>query len=86
MPFLSTHEDTSSQFAKREKIAAPLVKAIGTFFAVTGPRSSNGHYKPLLNPGGGSASETAVWRFQTRSSRYLTVSEVKRLNIYNGYM
>jgi hypothetical protein len=41
MPSLSTHEDTSSQFAKREKIAAPLVKAckaIGTFFAVTGPR------------------------------------------------
>jgi hypothetical protein len=37
MPSLSTHGDTSSQFAKREKIAAPLVKAIGTFFAVTGP-------------------------------------------------
>ena len=37
MPSLSTHEDASSQFAKREKIAAPLVKAIGTFFAVTGP-------------------------------------------------
>ena len=39
MPSLSTHEDASSQFAKREKIAAPLVKAIGTFFAVAGPRS-----------------------------------------------
>jgi hypothetical protein len=38
MPSLSTHEDASSQFAKREKTAAPLVKAIGTFFAVTGPR------------------------------------------------
>ena len=44
MPSLSTHEDTSSQFAKREKIAAPLVKAIGTFFAVTGPR-----FKLLFN-------------------------------------
>ena len=41
MPSLSAHEDTSSQFAKREKIAAPLVKAIGTFFAVTGPRALN---------------------------------------------
>jgi hypothetical protein len=39
MPSLSTHEDASSQFAKREKIAAPLVKAIGTFFAVAGPRT-----------------------------------------------
>ena len=38
MPSLSTHEGTSSQFAMREKIAAPLVKAIGTFFAVAGPR------------------------------------------------
>ena len=35
---LSTHEDASSQFAKREKIAAPLVKAIGTFFAAMGLR------------------------------------------------
>jgi hypothetical protein len=38
MPSLSTYEDASSQFAKREKIAAPLVKAIGTFFAVTSLR------------------------------------------------
>ena len=37
MPSLSAHEGASSQFAMREKIAAPLVKAIGTFFAVTGP-------------------------------------------------
>ena len=33
-------------------------------------RSSNGYFKPLLDPGG----------------RYETVSEVKRLQIYNGYM
>ena len=46
MPSLSTHEDTSSQFAKREKIAAPLVKAIGTFFAVTGPRNVPGSLVP----------------------------------------
>jgi hypothetical protein len=39
MPSLSTHEDASSQFAKREKIAAPLAKAIGTFFAVAGPKT-----------------------------------------------
>jgi hypothetical protein len=28
----------NSQSGKREKIAVPLVKAIGTFFAVAGPR------------------------------------------------
>ena len=42
-------------------------------------RSSNGYFQPLLDPGGGFRSETAV-------TRYITVSEVKRLKIYNGYM
>jgi hypothetical protein len=42
----------------------------------------------LLDPGGGfaSESETAARPFQNRNSRYETVSEVKRLKTYNGYM
>jgi hypothetical protein len=36
-------------------------------------RSPNGYFKPLMDPGGGFRSETAV-------------TEVKRLQIYNGYM
>jgi hypothetical protein len=45
-------------------------------------------YKALLDldPGGGFASETAARQFQRRNCRYVTVSEVKRLYIYNGYM
>ena len=54
MPSLSTHEGTSSQFAMREKIAAPLVKAIGTFFAVAGPREYvSKYYGGILAPAGG---------------------------------
>ena len=49
-------------------------------------RSPNGFLKPLLNPGGGFTSETAARRFQNRNGRYETVSEVKRLQIYNGYI
>ena len=46
-------------------------------------RSSNGFLKPLLDPGGGFTYETAARRFQKRNGRYETVSEVKRLRIYN---
>jgi hypothetical protein len=49
-------------------------------------RSSNGYFKPLLDPGGGFNSENAARRFQKRNGRYETVSEVKRLQIYNGYI
>ena len=49
-------------------------------------RSPNGFLKVLLDPGGGLTSETAARRFQKQNSRYETVSEVKRLKIYNGYM
>jgi hypothetical protein len=49
-------------------------------------RSSNGYFKPLLDPVGGFIFETAARRFQKRNGRYETVSEVKRLQIYNGYM
>lgn len=49
-------------------------------------RSSNGFFKVLLDPGGGFTSETATRRFQKWNGRYETVSEVKRLQIYNGYM
>jgi hypothetical protein len=50
------------------------------------PRISNGYFKPLLDPGGGFTSETAVRWFQKWNGRYVTVSEVRRLKIYNGYM
>jgi hypothetical protein len=40
----------------------------------------------LLDPGGGFTSETAARRFQKSNGRYETVLEVKRLQIYNGYM
>jgi hypothetical protein len=42
-------------------------------------RSSSRHFKPLLDPGGGFRSETAVMC-------YVAVSEVKRFQIYCGYM
>ena len=35
---------------------------------------------------GGFTSETAARRFKKWNGRYETVSEVKRLQIYNGYM
>jgi hypothetical protein len=40
----------------------------------------------LLDPGGGFTSEAAARRFQKRTGRYETVSEVKWLQIYNGYV
>ena len=49
-------------------------------------RSPNGFLKVLLDPGGGLTSETAARWFQKQNGRYETVSEVKRLKIYNGYM
>jgi hypothetical protein len=44
-------------------------------------------FKPLLDTGGGftSETETAARRLQKWNFRYVTVSEVKRLQIYNGY-
>jgi hypothetical protein len=45
-------------------------------------RSSNGFFKPLLDPDGRFASETAARRF--RRGQYATVSEAKRLQIYYG--
>jgi hypothetical protein len=49
-------------------------------------RSPNGFFKALLDPGGGFTSENTARRFQKRGGRYETVSEVKRLHIYNGYI
>jgi hypothetical protein len=49
-------------------------------------RSPNGFFKALLDPGGGFISETATRRSQKRNGRYETVSEAKRLQIYNGNM
>jgi hypothetical protein len=49
-------------------------------------RSPNGFLKALLDPGGGFNSETAARRFQKGNGRYETVSEVKRLKFYNGFM
>ena len=49
-------------------------------------RSSSGYFKPLLDPDGGFTSETAVRWIQKRNGRYVTVSELKRLQIYNGHM
>jgi hypothetical protein len=44
----------------------------------------------ILDQGSGFASETetktAARRFQKRNGRYETVSEVKRLQIYSGYV
>jgi hypothetical protein len=42
--------------------------------------------KPLLNPGGRFTSETAARRLQKCNGRHATVSEVKRLQIYDGYI
>jgi hypothetical protein len=39
-------------------------------------RSPSGYFNPLLGPGGGFRSETAF---------YVTVSDLKRLQIYNSY-
>jgi hypothetical protein len=48
-------------------------------------RSSNGFFLVLLGPGGSyTTPETAARRFQKQNGRYETVSEVKRLQIYNG--
>jgi hypothetical protein len=50
-------------------------------------RSPNGFFKVLLlDPGGGFTSKTAARQFQKSHGRYETVPEVKRLQIYNGYM
>jgi hypothetical protein len=49
-------------------------------------RSPNGFLKALPDLDGGFTSENAVRRFQKRNGCYETVSEVKRLQIYNGYM
>jgi hypothetical protein len=49
-------------------------------------RSPNGFFKALPDPGGGFTSENAARRFQKRNGRYETVSEVKRLQIYSGYV
>ena len=51
-------------------------------------RSPNGFFKPLLDPDGRFASETAARRFQKRNGLYVTVtvSDMNRLQIYNGNM
>jgi hypothetical protein len=49
-------------------------------------RSPSGYFKPLLDPGGCFASETAARRFQKWPFRIITVSGAKRLQIYNGHM
>ena len=49
-------------------------------------RSFNGHFKPLLNPGGSSTSENTTRQFQKRNGRYETVSAVERSKICNGHM
>jgi hypothetical protein len=58
----------------------------GTLLHIELSRSPNGFVKALLDPGGGFTSETPARRFQKRNGRYETVSEVKRLQIYNGYV
>jgi hypothetical protein len=62
-----------------EKLEVPMG------FCLELSRSSNGFFKLLLNPCGGFTSETAARRFQKLNGRYLTVSGVKRLQIYNGF-
>ena len=49
-------------------------------------RSSSGYFKSILNLGCRFAPETAARRFQKWNGSYVTISEVKRLQIYNGYM
>jgi hypothetical protein len=51
-------------------------------------RSSNGHFKPFLDPDGGFASETAaeVKRPLLIVTALLNRLEVKRLQIYNGFI
>jgi hypothetical protein len=41
------------------------------------PRSPNGFFKALMDPGDRFASETVARKFQKRKGRYETVSEVK---------
>jgi hypothetical protein len=43
-------------------------------------------FKPLLDPGGRFASETAARRFQNCNGRYVIVQEALRLKINSGYM
>jgi hypothetical protein len=49
-------------------------------------KSSSGYFNVLLDPGDSFTSETAARRFQKRNGCYETVSEVKWLQVYNGYM
>jgi hypothetical protein len=57
----------------------------GAFYIIY-HRSPNGYFKPLLDPGGGFTSKTAVRWFQKRNGRYETVSELKRLKMHSGYV
>jgi hypothetical protein len=65
-------------------ITTPIASALKNYY-IELSRNSSGYFKPLLDPGGGFTSETAARRLQKCNGRYVTVSEVKRLQIYNGY-
>jgi hypothetical protein len=54
------------------------VRPWGVLYVLQLSRSSNGDFKPLLDPGGGFTSETAARRSQKQNGRYVTASEVKR--------
>jgi hypothetical protein len=56
------------------------------------PFRSNGHFKPLLDPGDRFTSETVsdakrlLLQIQNCNGHYATVSEAKRLQVYDVYM
>jgi hypothetical protein len=64
-------------------ITTPVASALKTIFLELS-RSSNGYFKPLLDPSGRFASETAAWRLKPQL-RMITVSEVKQLQISVAY-
>jgi hypothetical protein len=51
---------------------APALKSYKYDIYLELSRSSNGYFKPLLDPGGGFNSETAAWQFQKQDGRYFT--------------
>ena len=67
-------------------ITTPVVSALKKLLYLGISRSPNGFFKPLLDPGDSFTSKTATRRFQKQNGRYVTVSELKRLRIYNSYI
>jgi hypothetical protein len=62
----------------RLRLTTPVVSALKIYQCLGPSRSASGYLKPLLGPGG--------FRGETAVARCVAVSEVERLQIYNGFM